>query len=203
MPSEHRVARAVAAGFAVCALLVGVACAGDDDTDGTTDGNGTVPAAQPTEATTPLPSEGGESTPGASAPATVALEACALVTREEAEAALGEPVAEGEPALVGEIETCSYAPATGGSIGSVQVAYLTRGIDAAAFPGVLTEAAEADLEPIAGIGDAAFWDGDQVVVLIGEVAISAIAIPPSDATTSAADRDASTELARIAAGRVP
>ena len=125
------------------------------------------------------------------------------MTREEAAQALGEPVAEGEPALVGEIETCTFAPEAGGEIGSVQVAYLTRGVTAEEFPGVISEAAEVDLEPIARVGDESFWDGDQAVVLIGDVALSAIVIPTEGGESTAVDREASLGLARIAAGRVP
>ena len=125
------------------------------------------------------------------------------MTREEAAAALGEPVAEGEPSLVGEIGTCTFAPEAGGAIGSVQVAYLTRGVTAEEFPGVISEGAAADLDPIAQIGEAAFWDGDQVVGLVGEVALSAIVIPAEGGESTAVDREASTGLARLAAERVP
>src|SRR5690606_11539111 len=118
-----RTLRALAAGFAACALLVGAACDGDtEEPSSPASGFESGAGAQPTEATTPLPSEGGTATPGSEA--TISLDPCALVTREEAAEALGEPVSEGEPSLVGEIETCTYSPEAGGGIGSVQVAYL-------------------------------------------------------------------------------
>jgi len=197
-----RTLRALAAGAAAWALLVGAACDSDtEEPSSTAGGSGGGAETQPTEATTPLPSEGGTATPGSEA--TISLDPCALVTREEAAAALGEPVTEGEPSLVGDIETCTYSPEAGGGIGSVQVAYLTRGVSTDEFPGVISEGAEVDLDPIAQIGDAAFWDGDQVVVRVGDVALSAIVIPTEGGGSTAVDREASTGLARLAAERVP
>ncbi len=185
------------------ALLAGVACDnGGDGGDSSSPGSGFEGAAgvEPTEATTPLASESGSATPVATATDTISLDACALVSQDEAAAALGQPVTEGEPSLVGEIATCTWTPESGSTFGSAQVAYLTRSVSASEFPAAISEATEADLDPIAQIGDAAFWDGDQAMVLVGGVALSAIVIPAENGET-AADREASISLARLAAER--
>jgi hypothetical protein len=103
-----------------------------------------------------------------------AIDPCALVTKAEAEEALGAPVGEAEKPKEANIPpslaTCRYVAKSG-----QHVSVLTITVRIGSSPSESKSGFESTKEmftgaqPVPGIGDDAFWFGDQLNVLKGKV----------------------------------
>lgn len=142
-----------------------------------------------------------EAAPGASAAAGPApeVDACTLITREEAAAALGQPVREGVREDVSPVFACKYDAES--NVESLRVT-------ATAFPSA-QQAGEAyemivrsnDYEPVSGIGDRAYIPAiADLSVHKGRWELDIALVVPGD---RAARFDRAKALANTAIGRLP
>jgi hypothetical protein len=92
------------------------------------------------------------------------VDACTLLTKAEVEAIVGRPVLEPVSQRIAELSTCGYpdptAPA-GGVIPRVASVAVFSAADAAAAKSVYDtgKSNAAEVTPVSGVGDEAFWDG--------------------------------------------
>ncbi|HXH22161.1 MAG TPA: hypothetical protein VNN10_09030 [Dehalococcoidia bacterium] len=96
--------------------------------------------------------------PSGQAPQTTTVDACALVTRAEAEALLGSAVADTQKGPVGPFQSCGYYSSAGVfDFVQVQACRCLGGnqFDASARAG--GEALGVTVKPVAGVGDKAYW----------------------------------------------
>ncbi len=185
-------------------VLLGAACGGGDDDDGDSgDDDGA--------ATATLDSgDGGDSadeeTPEATAEdegdddsgddsAAGAVDACSLVTGDEAEAALGSPVSDGEVQEFPPVYSCTYRPE---EFGLVIVSVLVYDNDEQAE---ITHQAAIDnneYEEIDGIGESAYFAlGFGITALQGKYEVTVDVAGPDN------DRELEEELAKVAVERLP
>jgi hypothetical protein len=110
------------------------------------------------------------------------IDACQLITKADAEAALGEAVKAPENPITGEglaaVTSCKYTVASAPSVNNVSL--IVRRLDSADAAKADFDQLKKDMEPklnvtpndVPGLGDAAFWSGgavNQLAVLKGKV----------------------------------
>lgn len=139
-------------GAALAVAALGSACGGDDSDNG---GDATKPAAtqQATQAATQA-----ASTPVATS-AAEGVDACALVTKADIEAAIGAPVLDGEAEQAANLYTCSYNDPAFANISIAGVAVfveLREGEAQEIYE--LAKSNAAEVQEVDGIGDEAYWD---------------------------------------------
>ncbi|WDZ83462.1 DUF3558 family protein [Micromonospora cathayae] len=190
---HRRPARALLAGCAV-ALLAGcgavdIGVRGDADAPPAVDvgADPTTPGTAPTSPAEPRPTDGGD--PAPSDPA--AVDPCALVTRPEAERALGLPVQD----AVAIAESCTYTAPPSGPTGQVEV-YVA---DSAKNLLTAERALGHDIDPVPGIGDEAYAEDGMIFLNQGGVWVAIRLVRTDDL---AKYRAALEGLARTAAGRL-
>lgn len=138
--------------------LLTVACSGDDDPEGS---SGDSPTASAT-------ATGGSGSSASSTATTTAgsddeedgTNPCSLVTKDEAEAALGKPVADGERPDVAQGLICQFVGTQGSDVWQLQVLVTQSGSAesmTSAFASAKESVAETNPEDVSGIGDEAFW----------------------------------------------
>lgn len=130
-------------------LIVTAACGGDDDDLGVD------------------PQAAREAEASADADATTAdIEACALLTEAEASELLGATITSVEPMVIRTFDACEWVNDATLPIQALQVGLF----DFKASSQVLNDTAGAigDLEEIPGVGDEAYWNGNQLYILKGE-----------------------------------
>ena len=109
------------------------------------------------------------------------IDACALVTKAEAEEVLGQPVSEPTSQPFGGA-TCTYLPAEAPTSGAVSIIVLT-GVSKDEFH----EHVEAGADPVPDVGDEAFWHGFVLSVLKGDVEfVLGVKLPAGDNALEAA-----------------
>ncbi len=144
------------------ALFV-IACSGDDDPEGA---SGDSPSASATtadpDATTSDPdaSATSEGSGGADSDDEDGINPCSLVTKEEVEAALGKPVADGERPEVAQGLICQFVGSQGTDVWQLQILVTQTGSAesmTSAFASAKESVAETNPEDVSGIGDEAFW----------------------------------------------
>jgi len=155
----------VLAALAVAVLTAG--CGGDDG-GGDGDGDATKPAAtqQATQAATQ---------PAQPTSAAESVDVCALVTKADVEAAIGAPVLDGKPDQAANLYTCSFAEPEFANISAAGVAVfveLREGEAKEVYD--LAKSNAAEVQPVDGIGDEAYWDSilNTMQVLSGKYEIS-------------------------------
>ena len=149
--------RYLTAALLVLALALG-ACSSSDSTGGGAESEGAAAesAAAGGGGESSAPAEGGDG--GGEA----AANACEFLEPDDVEGAYGYPVTEVPPALEGDTG-CSYDDADGETV--VSLGYLPD-YGADSFPQYRDM--QDDAEDVEGIGDGAFWSGDQLHILKGE-----------------------------------
>jgi hypothetical protein len=140
------------------------------------------------------------------------IDACQLITKADAEAALGETVKAPENPITGEgiavVTSCKYTVAAAPSVNNVSL--IVRRLDTAAASRKDFEQLKQDTvtklnvtpEDVAGIGDGAIWIGgiyNQLSVLHGKVQLLISVMGPQGATPDAAAKT----LAAKALSRLP
>lgn len=181
------------------ALVLGACGGGDDDDDAGDDGGAAT-------ATLDSGDGGDEETPEATAEddgtsggghdnSGDAVDACSLVTKDEAEAALGAPVGDGEAQDYPPIYSCRY---TTQDSYMVDVSVVVFGSDDQAEE-VHDQAVDVnDYEKVDGIGERAYYAlGFGLTVLQDEFELGVIVGGPDD------NRGLEEELAKIAVERLP
>jgi hypothetical protein len=115
-----------------------------------------------------------DSAPAASSSSTAdadgALDPCALVTKTEADEALAAASTEerpGEANYPPTLVTCRYTAPRGAGLAVMTVMVRTGYSDAEAKVGFQGTREVGSAEAVAGLGDDAFWLGDQLYVLVG------------------------------------
>ena len=160
--------------IATCALVLAmVSCGGDDDAGGTNSAP-TVSTASPaaTDATSGTQAPEAIATPDA--PAGM-IDACSLLTSEEAAAAVGGPVDPPESGLAGPFSECLWRIEGGTDVDSAVVVQALGGVSEDQFEQYVEENAPSELgpvEPVSGVGDRAYeqlalfvLSGDTMVVV--------------------------------------
>ncbi|SCF08386.1 hypothetical protein GA0070607_5318 [Micromonospora coriariae] len=173
---------------AVLTLIALAGCGTDDDP--------AVPAAgaEPGVATTPagdLP----VATPDEETPATAAVDACALVSRKDAEKLAGTPLDDPLEKPAPDRDTCTYTGPVTGPTAQVEVFV---GPGAKKFLDIERELGH-ELTEISGAGDEAYAEDGTVFFSKGGVWVSIRLVRTDD---PAKYRTALTALARTAAGRL-
>jgi hypothetical protein len=156
--------------IAVCAFTLAIAGCGDDD-DAPTGAGTDPPAATDGASDTQAPSSATEA-PGA--PAGM-IDACSLLTSEEAAAAVGGPVDAPQSGLAGPFSQCLWRIAGGTEIDSAVVVQALGGVSEDQFNQYVDENTPPELgevTPVEGVGDVAVeqvalfvLDGDAMVVV--------------------------------------
>jgi hypothetical protein len=153
--------------LAVCAALILAACGGDDGdkssaSAGVSPSGSTSASVSPSQsASTASPISTPTGTGGGDLP-------CILITKQEAEQALGEPL--GEPtsgALAGTI-SCGFQPSPDRGV----LISITKGASKEDFEANVKQGAEllhAQAQPVPGVGDEAFWLEPYLIVLKSDV----------------------------------
>jgi hypothetical protein len=98
-----------------------------------------------------------DSTPAAPAPATSDLDACALVTKADAEEALGEPVNKIDPERAPAWPQCDYVPVDAAHRAAAKHLQIQAGIKGGRSQFDFDKKAFVDAKPVEGLGDAAFY----------------------------------------------
>jgi hypothetical protein len=198
-------ARARAAGLAVllatCTAALLTACGGDDNNKPSPTTRASTPA---TSAATVSPS-----TPGATSqptgPTTAAATpsgdmACILFSKQEAEAALGEPPGEAQTGTLAGNSSCGYQPSSDRGV----LIAIARGLTKADFETNVNLAASllhTQAQPVPGVGDEAFWLEPYMSVLKKDVYFRLTVFSPD--ITGQIQLERETNLAKQAAARVP
>ncbi len=150
-PTRWRVVPTLVAVLALAALVALTACGGGDGGEegpAATTPAGETPTQAPTvEQPTPTPEE---PTREAAASPTAGINLCDLVTPEEVEEALGEPVTDTRDL---ETVSCRYSTSPTSSV-SIEI-----GSQQTFEEGIYGEYAASGREPVSGIGDEAAWFG--------------------------------------------
>ena len=175
--------------IAAFGVLLAAACGGGEDGDEAPPGGEATATEEPEE---PEADSGDETTGG--------VELCSLVTKEEAEAVLGEPVDEPETGAA----TCVYIASAIDSLGSVAVGHFEYpGEELAASSFDSSKETGGEIEPVSGIGDDAYWQAgiDGLSVLVGKhYLLISVTLKSQD---DAAALEASKELAQQVIDRLP
>jgi hypothetical protein len=167
--------------LSTCVLLLALAgCGGDDDSSGTTAGAHVATTAR--SAPSAESSAAADGTTETTAPVTTArvapagmIDACSLVTSEEAAAALGGPVDPPKPGFAGSFSECLWRIEGGTEMDSAVVVHALGGVSRDQFEQHVEENAPPELgpvEPVSGVGDIAYQQialfalaGDAMVVV--------------------------------------
>lgn len=109
------------------------------------------------------------------------VDACALLTQAEVEAAVGRPVSEPKAEQVANLACCSYGDPEAPIVSAASLCVFV-GSDADYFAGAIAQAREtfelargnAEARPLSGLGDEAYWDQvfEDLSVLSGPYLIS-------------------------------
>ncbi len=178
----------------VAALAALTACGGDDEPAATTPADETPTQAPTDEQPTPTPDG---VTPEAAPSPIPGINWCDLVTPEEVEEALGEPVAETEER--GDL-ACRH------SIAPRDAVQIEQGTQQIFEEGIYGEYAAAGREPVSGIGDEAAWFGRVapffLAVRQGDVYFQ-VALVLYEEVDSETQLEIAKELAAIAVERLP
>lgn len=93
-------------------------------------------------------------------------DACALITKADVEAALHQPVAKGPtPGGMGPMSTCEFEIGSGPIKGQWNLQMM--GCDAGSFKSLVGAFSSGKAQAVAGIGDEAAWNGDQLTIRKG------------------------------------
>jgi hypothetical protein len=165
-PASSGVLRLLAL-FTLSLALLTVACGGDDEPEGASaDAPSASTTANPDATGSPdaeATSDGGDdedSNSGNAGDDEDGINPCSLVTKDEAEAALGKPVADGERPDVAQGLICQFVGSQGNDVWQLQVLVTQSGSAAAmtsAFASAKQSVAETNPEDVSGVGDEAFW----------------------------------------------
>ena len=175
--------------LAVCATLILAACGGDDGDKPSA--SASVSPSQSASTASPISTPAG--TGGGDLP-------CILITKQEAEQALGEPL--GEPqsgALAGTI-SCGFQPSPDRGV----LISITKGASKADFEANVKQGAEllhAQAQPVPGVGDEAFWLEPYLIVLKSDVFFRISVWSPQISAPDQLER--AKGLALKAAARIP
>jgi hypothetical protein len=144
-------------------LLLGVvglgllaACGGDDEPEDSSN----PPGASTSTSGGSGSSSGSNSDSGSNTDANGKPDPCSLVTRQEAEAALGKPVAEGERPELAQGLICQFVGSQGTQVWQLQVLVTQTENETtmqSSFAAAKESVAETNPEDVSGIGDEAFW----------------------------------------------
>lgn len=184
-------------------VVVLVACGGGAPRVGEGTPAVTLQAQLPTEVAAPGATQEPAEVPGAGQEAGVpsgsGLDACTLVTKEEAEAALGKQVDEPTQETVPMMYACTYEAADFDRVDVLVVEYNDEQEAAASFQ---MELDINDYEEISGVGDRALrpWPIMDITVLSGQYEVS---IDISDGSEAAVQLEKARNLAEKALGRLP
>ncbi|MDO8614952.1 MAG: hypothetical protein Q7T33_04350 [Dehalococcoidia bacterium] len=201
-------ARARAAGLAImlaaCSALLLAACGGDDSA------KSSPTAASGAPATSSAAASVSPSTPGAPSPsggpATTAAGTpsgdmtCILISKQEAEAALGEPLGNAQTGSFQGTISCGYQPSSDRGV----LISITSGVAKADFESLVNQAAallQRTPQAVPGVGDEAFWLEPYLSVLKKDVYFRLTVFSPD--ITGQIQLERESDLARKAAARVP
>jgi len=126
--------------------------------------------------------------------------ACILITKQEAEQALGEPLGEPQSGALGDTTSCGYQPAPDRGV----LISVTKGVSKADFETSAKQSAEllhAQAQPVSGVGDEAFWLPPYLIVLKNGVFYRISVRGPQISAPDQLERPQ--RLALKAAGRIP
>lgn len=169
--------------------LFATACNSDDDPEGP---SGDSPAASATtdpNATTSDPdaSATSEGAAGSNPDGEDGINPCSLVTKEEAEAALGKPVADAERPEVAQGLICQFVGSEGADVWQLQILVTQTGSAesmTSAFASARESIAETNPEDVSGIGDEAFWipganqlnirEGNTYIIVAGDASLDVL-----------------------------
>lgn len=184
--------RVLALAFVALAALLG-ACGGGGDDDAGADRAERTPAATAGGDQTPAPATARDGDDDGAAPLD-GIDACALVTRDEAAAALGVAVGEGQRDDFSPVYSCRYE----GEIEAVNVSVLVYPDEKTAKEGHQMAVDINDYPEIEGIGEGAYFAlGFGVTALQGKYEVSVDVIGPDD------DQPLEEDLVRKALDRLP
>ena len=192
---------------ALClALMVLAACGGDDDDasdDPDTDATATAEADEGENEATDEPEATEDNEPtDAPEPVSGGIDACELITNEEAAAVIGGATDEPVSSQIGEnFNQCLWRIQGGGDLDAAVVVQAAPDKSAEDYEEQVADTCPEgilDPNPVAGIGDAAN-ECIALIVLSGDV-IFAVTILTDDIDAAVADQE---ELARTIIGRLP
>jgi len=152
--------RGLASCLSVFLLAAGLACGGDGgDGGGSGGGESGGPAQGPS---------------GGSGGGSAAIDACALITKAEAEALLGSASEDPKKDVAGPFQTCGYYSQSG-ILDFVQVQYCSSCLPGGQFDTSMKSGAQAlgiEAKPVSGLGDKAYWLGGILWVQKGRYVIN-------------------------------
>lgn len=125
---------------------------------------------------------------------------CVLFSKKEAEQALGEPLGEPLSGSYAGTTSCGYQPSSDRGV----LMSLSRGVSKEDFENAVTQGAELfhqEAQPVAGVGDAAFWLPPYLMVLKTDVFYRLSVWSPQISQPDQLER--ATELALKMAERIP
>lgn len=100
------------------------------------------------------------------------IEACSLLTEEEAGELLGLAVTSVEPVVIRVFSACEWVNDDSLPAQALQVGIFDFEVDSDRFRETAGAAATAELEDVAGIADEAIWTGDQLYLRSGSLMLS-------------------------------
>jgi len=125
---------------------------------------------------------------------------CILITKQEAEQALGEPLGEPQSAAFGGTTTCGYQPSPDRGV----LISVSNGVSKADFETSAQQTAEllhTQAQPVSDAGDEAYWLPPYLIVLKNGVFLRISVWAPQISAPDQLER--AKGLALKAAGRIP
>jgi hypothetical protein len=102
------------------------------------------------------------------------VEACSLLTEEEAAELLGLAVTSVEPVVIRVFRACEWVNDDGRPVQALQVGIFDFGVDSDRFRETAGATATTELDDIPGIADEAAWTGGQLYIRSGSLMLSIV-----------------------------